>query len=602
MIVDFMRKESAENILYRAFDFLCKSILPRQQILEYFSKQKMNPINDPYFLNFERPIDAREIPARFTFPFYYTPHHLAEEASRYLMSALENGHITPHNFGLHPGQEKGAIGKMFGILVVQRMDGQIGYLRAFSGKINNSNQLEGFVPPIFDTRDPGGFYVQGEEELIRINEEIWAIERHPTYLQLMQKKKGQEIKEKEEIAAWRETMRLNRKIRKEEREQAKHTLSQEEYALLEQTLIKKSLQDQWELKQLQKKLAEEMLHIDNDLAPFLRKIENRKAYRKKRSNGLQQQLFEQYNFLNIEGESKNVKDIFAEKFNLSPPAGAGECATPKLLQHAFSKGYRPLCMAEFWWGASPASEVRRHKQFYPACRGKCEPILGFMLEGMETDPNPMTIPRTLAQDLKTVYEDEYIVVVDKPAEMLSVPGKHQVHDVQSILRERYPNATGPILVHRLDMSTSGLMIGGKTKEVHQNLQAQFIKRTVHKRYSALLDGKISLKKGTISLPLRVDLDNRPQQLVCYHYGKPAETCFELVEEYPDSTKVWLYPITGRTHQLRVHMAHHEGLGTPIKGDDLYGNKADRLYLHASVLEITHPINKKRIRFESVEPF
>lgn len=562
----------------------------------------MNPNYDPYFLHFYREIDVQELPSLFTFPFYYTPHKLAEEAAKQLMFELENQQITTHNFGLEPGKEKGAIGKMFGILVVQKQDGTIGYLRAFSGKINNSNQLESFVPPIFDTRDPRQFYIQGEEELMRINEEIWEIERNPKYLELLQQKKQQEQKAKELVETWRETMRVNKKSRKEARTLARYLLSEEGFSFVEKDLIKQSLQDQWLLKQLQNKLAEEIDTITNELSAFENEINKRKEFRKNRSNGLQQQLFAQYNFLNKRGDTKNVKTIFEEKNGLVPPAGAGECATPKLLQHAFSMGYRPVCMAEFWWGASPVSEVRRHKQYYPACRGKCEPILDFMLDGIAQDPNPMAISRTLAQDLKTVYEDESIVVVNKPAEMLSVPGKHQVPDVQTILQQRYPSATGPILVHRLDMSTSGLLIGGKTKEVHQNLQAQFIKRTVHKRYSALLDGIPTQKKGTIDLPLRVDLDNRPQQLVCYEHGKKAVTHFEVVEESERGTKVWLYPVTGRTHQLRVHMAHVDGLGIPIKGDDLYGKMADRLYLHAALLELTHPVTKKRMRFEAEDPF
>lgn len=564
----------------------------------------MHHPEDIHFRLFNRTIGNEELPVRFTYPFYYIPHPLAKEAAELLMNELETSNLTPHNFGLGTKFENNAdpIGKMFGVLVVKNKNGDIGYLRAFSGKINNSNQLEGFVPPIFDTRNPNLFYVQGEHELNQINEEIRQREKSPEYLQSLSWLEKIKAEAEQDISTWKAVMREHKAERRKKRDEAICNLSPEEYRQLEEQLVRQSLHDQWKLKQLQKEYREKIAEAEESVRSFELEIQQLKQLRKEKSAALQQKLFEQYNFINQYGETKNVKHIFEAKNLPNPPSGAGECATTKLIQYAFLKGYQPLCMAEFWWGISPESEILRHKQFYPACRGKCEPILEHMLKGIETDPNPMAISRSLSEDLETLYEDEHIIVVNKPAEMLSVPGKYGLPNVQSILQEKFPHATGPILVHRLDMSTSGILIGGKTKEVHQYLQAQFIKRTVKKRYTALLEGIPKEKNGIIKLPLRVDLDNRPHQIVCFQYGKAAETHYEVIETYTDSCKVWLYPITGRTHQLRVHMAHHLGLGIPIKGDDLYGNMADRLYLHAGYLEIKHPVTKERMRFIAPDPF
>jgi tRNA pseudouridine32 synthase/23S rRNA pseudouridine746 synthase len=259
-------------------------------------------------------------------------------------------------------------------------------------------------------------------------------------------------------------------------------------------------------------------------------------------------------------------------------------------------------MAEFWWGASPVSEVRKHKQFYPACKGKCEPILNHMLIGLNVDDNPMLINPAENKDLPIVYEDDSIIIVNKPAEFLSVPGKNISDSVYTRIKAKYPEATGPLIVHRLDMSTSGILILAKTLEAYHHLQKQFLKRQVKKRYVALLNGVIEEKNGTIELPLRVDLDDRPRQIVCFEHGKHAKTEFEVIEINENQTKVYFYPITGRTHQLRVHASHKNGLNTPIKGDDLYGTKDTRLHLHAESITFRHPKSKEIITFQVKEEF
>ncbi len=340
------------------------------------------------------------------------------------------------------------------------------------------------------------------------------------------------------------------------------------------------------------------------LAPDDSRREALKEERKRRSVELQQWIFRRFRVRNAEGGEEDLYRLFTETAQRNPPAGSGECAAPKLLQYAYRNGLHPVAMAEFWWGDSPKGEIRRHGHYYPACRHKCEPILRFMLRGLEVEPNPLLTSVTDPDRLTTVYEDSHLLVVNKPAGMLSVPGKTGQASVFSILRERYPEATGPLLVHRLDMDTSGLLLAAKAKDVHAALQEQFEGRTVKKRYTALLDGLVEEResKGFIRLPLRPDYDNRPLQLVDFELGKPAVTRYEVLSEAAGRTRVAFWPQTGRTHQLRVHAAHPDGLDRPILGDPLYGQAADRLYLHAEELEFRHPIDGKWLKIKAEAAF
>ena len=328
------------------------------------------------------------------------------------------------------------------------------------------------------------------------------------------------------------------------------------------------------------------------------KINQLKEERKTRSIALQQWIFQQFRLRNALGEEQDINRIFERLAHRIPPAGTGECAAPKLLQYAYLQGLQPLAMAEFWWGDSPKGEIRRHGHYYPSCRHKCEPILNFMLQGLDVEPNPLLVSNTDVNQLETVYEDDYLLVVNKPAGMLSVPGKTGQASVLTILQERYPDATGPILVHRLDMATSGLLLAAKDKDTHAELQKQFEGRSVKKRYTALLEGIPSVElKGFIRLPMRPDFDNRPLQMVDFEFGKPAVTRYEILENIDNRTRIAFWPETGRTHQLRVHAAHPDGLNCPIVGDPLYGQPAERLYLHAEGLEFRHPKTGKRLHIQ-----
>lgn len=553
------------------------------------------------FIPFQQKVDHIALPERFTFPFYYEPNELSEIAAKQLQEyiAVQN---WDHNFGLHPEQEGMVIGKMFGVLVVQSADGELGYLAAFSGKLAGENHHPLFVPPVFDMLPKDSFFRLEEKELNRLNEEIERLEKSEVLHHAAYDLEEATSQSEKELAEHRKLIKEGKKVRKQRREEAKTSLNAENYALFEAELVKLSLDDQFKYKRLVKYWRKELAQIQGRFDELTLQIKFLKEERKTRSAALQKRLFDEYKFLNAERDWKSLWSIFSATDQQTPPAGAGECAAPKLLQYAYQNGLKPIAMAEFWWGASPKSEVRKHQQFYPACRGKCEPILGHMLKGLDVDPNPMLLNPAEGKELEIIYEDEYLLAVNKPAEFLSVPGKTIVDSVYTRVNTLYPESTGPLIVHRLDMSTSGILILAKTKEMHKSLQRQFLKRTVKKRYVALLDGELNESRGEIELPLRVDLDNRPHQLVCYEHGKAAKTIWELIEVKEGKSRVYFYPITGRTHQLRVHAAHHLGLNSPIVGDDLYGTVSDRLHLNAERIEFTHPVTKELIILEAPAPF
>ena len=344
---------------------------------------------------------------------------------------------------------------------------------------------------------------------------------------------------------------------------------------------------------------------------------------KKQSQDLQLWLFHQYQLLNARGEKRDLVQLWQEYYSRPklqrkyplPPGGTGDCCAPKLLQYAYQQGLKPVCMAEFWWGATTKTELRHHLNYYPACRGKCKPILTWMLQGLDVDPDPESLGFQ-RMELKTVYEDDWLLVVDKPSGMLSMPGRIEDYSVATVMQQRYP---GSLIAHRLDMGTSGLLIVAKSLEVYRPLQEQFVKHQVRKKYLALLEEPHTtelstvtsqLSQGTISLPLRPDPMNRPRQMVDMEHGKRAVTDYEFLSDIPLSREgsgeglslVALYPQTGRTHQLRIHCAHPDGLGRPIVGDELYGTKGERLMLHAAEIWFRHPVTGEEMHLVSPPPF
>lgn len=554
------------------------------------------------FTDFSQDISGVDLPDKFTFPFYYEPHPLARLAASELKNYLRNQKDFDHNFGFEEEGSGLAIGKMFGVLVVKNRSGRIGYLRAFSGKLANKNHHRGFVPPVFDMLINGGFFRKGEEVLNRINEKIDLLEKENDYLASMKNLADLKLKVEGVIAKGREKIKAGKRSRKAIRSEAKMTMKASDFQVLEARLRAESIRNNYEFRDLCKHWKAALEKAEDLANNFQKPIDLLKKERREGSSSLQKQLFRQYTFLNAQKEEKSLLDIFERSTIKVPPAGAGECAAPKLLQYAFSNHLKPLALAEFWWGKSPSAEVRKSGFFYPACRGKCEPILGHMLSKTETDPNPMLENPGIGKVIKVVFEDDDLAIIVKPAEFLSVPGKNISDSVYIRVREKFPSACGPLIVHRLDMSTSGLMVIAKTPQAYKFIQEQFIKRRVEKTYVAILEGLIEKSQGMIDLPLRVDLNDRPRQLVCYDYGKPAQTKYVVIATTGNETRIRFYPITGRTHQLRVHAAHVNGLGMPIKGDDLYGKKGKRLHLHAEKITFAHPRTREKITFTNQAPF
>jgi tRNA pseudouridine32 synthase/23S rRNA pseudouridine746 synthase len=552
---------------------------------------------------FKTDISSLGLPEKFTFPFYYTPHPLAVTAAEQLMHYLETQQDFVHNFGMKQDGDNGLeIGKMFGVLVVKDKEGQLGYIAAFSGKLADSNTHAYFVPPVYDLLDENDFFIPEIKKLNAINDEVERLEQDPELERLRQQKADVIAACEKKMAGFKQYCDKQKELRQKVRDSFEPYKDDANYALWFDYLNKQSARDNYEVKQLQKIIKEETAAADAALAEYEDKLNDLKQQRKEMSAALQDRIFQQYTFLNRDKVHKSLYEIFNHDLGIQPLAGAGECAAPKLFQYAFMHDLEPVCMAEFWWGKSPKSEIRKHKHYYPACRGKCEPILKHMLAGINMDEDVLRIMTPMDCNVEIVYEDEYLAVVNKPHGFLSVPGKFMEDSVYKRMFQKYPQATGPLIVHRLDMATSGLMLIAKDKYTHELLQRQFIKKTIQKRYEAILEGELPTDSGSVNLPLRLDLDDRPRQLVCYEYGKNAFTKYEVVARVNGKTRVNLWPITGRTHQLRVHMSHPEGLNTPILGDEFYGKKADRLYLHAAELTFIHPNTRETMTVYCPAPF
>ena len=538
---------------------------------------------------FTTPITDIPLPERFTYPFCYTPHPLCILAAKEVQSYLTRQ--TAWKDELRQG-------KMFGVLIVQTEHGETGYLAAFSGILAGKNLHPFFVPPVYDLLQPQGFFKIEEENISSINRNIRQLENDKAYAALSAEL-ARTIQSAENILATAKAQLKEAKTAREQRRKEKELNAQEEAELIRESQFQKA-----EYKRLERSWKARITTLQTQTEDWERRISALKSERKTRSAALQQKLFEQFGMLNYRGEVKNLCEIFGQTVHKTPPAGAGECAAPKLLQQAYLHGWKPIAMAEFWWGDSPKTEIRHHGHYYPACKGKCEPILQHMLQGLQVEENPMLKRMQVpSQNLEIVYEDPWLSVINKPAGMLSVPGKEDAVSVYSLMREQYPEADGPLTVHRLDMATSGLMLIAKTKRVHQNLQAQYKNRLVRKRYVALLEGIVPKDKGTVDLPLCLNPLDRPRQMVHTEHGKPAITDYQVLERLDGKrTRIAFYPRTGRTHQLRIHAAHPLGLHCPIIGDELYGEKADRLYLHAEYLEFTHPITGETVRITKEAEF
>lgn len=561
-----------------------------------------------------------DFPEKMNNPFDYEPHPLCIQICKELQTYLENK---------KEWREEIDRGKMFGVLIVEKPSDihegrQLGYLAAYSGQIGGRSDWDDFVPAVFDYLQPDGYFKTHEAEITHINESILRLEKDERMQKAQTLIADLLAQRQQAIAAFQEKMKEKKAQRDLRRKQG--NLSAEE----EQAMTKESQFMKAELRRLKKSLAEKTT-LETKYEDYQNNISRLKQLRKQLSDALQQWLFAQFRMLNAEGEEKDLLEIFRDTAledqpNLSllskraalkmvPPAGSGECCEPKLLQYAFRHHLKPLQMAMFWWGESPKEEIRHHLQFYPACNGKCKPILRWMLPEVNTMLKHASQPLTL----ETLYEDRELAVICKPAGMLSVPGKEAgVTSVYSIMRRKYPEATGPLIVHRLDMATSGLMVIAKTEFAYHRLQEQFASHQIQKKYVAIVcakEGSIQ-PEGILSLPLMPDYLDRPRQIVNHEQGKEAITEYKILGNAGNDAfgnkenagnnqhlRLALYPQTGRTHQLRVHCAHREGLNAPILGDPLYGcEKAPRLYLHAESIRFTHPLSGKEIFIERKADF
>lgn len=564
----------------------------------------------------------------------YEPHPLCIQACREVQEMLARR---------EDWQEEIARGKMFGVLIVENVktDTDVpkwGYLAAYSGQIGGRSDWEDFVPAVFDYLQPDGYFKTHEAEISRINQSISHLEKDERMKEARTLIRQLQEERKLTIAAYQEKMK-EAKAKRDSRREAGNLSEAEEAEMIRESQFMKA-----ELRRLKKSLSEKT-GLETEFEDYQENILRLKQLRKQLSDALQQWLFSQFRMLNQEGESKDLLEIFRDEalkeypqaaiatsriaaLKMVPPAGSGECCEPKLLQYAYQHGYKPLQMAMFWWGESPKEEIRHHLQFYPACNGKCKPILHWMLppsvfespasaeNGIGGQKGPfLKQVEILYEQVETLYEDCELTVIHKPAGLLSVPGKDAAQpSVYALMRRKYPEATGPLIVHRLDMATSGLMIIAKTEFAYHRLQKEFLNHRVQKKYIAIISEKeISGKdipekeipeKGIISLPLLPDYLNRPRQIVNHEQGKEAITEYEILERIDGShLRIALYPKTGRTHQLRVHCAHQEGLNAPILGDPLYGNeKAARLHLHAEEITFEHPLTGKKITIKRKADF
>lgn len=559
--------------------------------------------NPDCFIHFLEPVEGIELPSWFTFPFYYDPHPLALVAVAELQEFLEKSAPSyGWEFGLGDQENPLSRGRMFGVLVVQKKDKTLGYLAAFSGNTSIPDKGFPFVPSINDFWDADGFYQQGVREYDLMSAELEALENGADFLQLKSYFKEQSEKAELELSNLLTAQKTAKKARDLKRKEAESKLSPKDFEVLNASLNKESIDLSYHFKRTKKDWNERLEKISKAIKEKEEQIDNLKDQRKLLSRELQQKIYSGFQFLNQAGERKGLAEIFSDTALKQPPSGAGECAAPRLLQYAFQYNLKPIALAEFWWGMSSKSEIRHHKQYYPACIGKCQPILNHMLDGMELDPSPLEMQSAGDKTVEIVYEDDFIIVVNKPSGLLSVPGRTISDSVLSRMQAHYKGAIKPMVVHRLDMDTSGLLLLAKNPEIYKTLQKQFIKRTVKKRYLALLEGNVNDDEGKIELPLAGDYLNRPNQIVCFEEGKPAMTFWRVLKRIEKRTLIHFYPHTGRTHQLRVHAAHSMGLNAPIVGDDLYGSKDKRLCLHAEWIELEHPVERKRISFECKAEF
>lgn len=552
----------------------------------------MSTKSDELVTWFPTPPQSDDIPAVMPSPFANLPHPLAEQACRMLMQDLGMQKFTLRDFSHH--------GKMFGVLVVRNKDGRIGYLSGFSGMINGLWQLPGFVPQLFELAEHESYLSAGNDQLAALTEQIDQLESCEQRSNLRQDIATLQQQRDLALAALKQRHREAKAARKQQRLDLLAECDADAQQRQMRALALASQHHKREFTNASLAWQEKLQLVQLQLDEIDQQISETRFQRSEKSRQLHNILFATYQLSNFAGETQPITDFF----DGLPPAGSGDCAGPKLVHYARKHHLQPIALGEFWWGASPSTGIRHHAHFYPACRGKCRKILPFMLRGLAVEAEPDFAEQIDASEPKIVYEDESLLVVNKPSGLMSAPGKLVQDSVYTRLLQRYPNNPELRLVHRLDMATSGLLLVAKNLLANKFLQRQFIQRSVEKRYEAILSGKLppDQLEGEINLPLIVDLDDTPRQMVSLEYGKAATTRWQVLGYEGETTRVWFYPLTGRTHQLRIHASHKDGLNAAIVGDALYGRSGDRLMLHAQRLCFNHPVTRQPMAFEAPVPF
>jgi tRNA pseudouridine32 synthase / 23S rRNA pseudouridine746 synthase len=482
------------------------------------------------------------------------------------------------------GQE----GKMYGILLVQLPSGELRVLKAFSGLLNGEARVEGWVPPI-----------AGREQV--------ALEEARTLAQLEQVKQAlitlQHLPERQQYSTLMQEFGAQLQLRSRYYQQRKQQ-RQEQRQVLRATLTGEALETALEQLNIQsqrdgmeqKRWKQQQELVLQPLRQLIHQADARiqalKQERKALSQRLQAQLHRAYCLTNFAGETLSLEQVVQGGM----PTGTGDCCAPKLLHYAATHQLQPIALAEFWYGPASFNGDKRTGVFYGACADRCQPLMGFLLSGAVAQSN---LAQPADRSLTILYEDEWLMAIDKPAGLLSVPGRYADRQDSALSRLRQLDANlRP--VHRLDQATSGILLFARDAATQRDLSQQFQQRRVNKVYEAVLSGRLTRDRGVIELPLWGDPADRPRQQVHWQYGKPSLTQFRVLGRSADRTYIELRPVTGRTHQLRVHAADAQGLGLPIWGDRLYGctAAADRLHLHARQLQFDHPYLNQTLQLQA----
>ncbi|MTJ09512.1 RluA family pseudouridine synthase [Anabaena sp. UHCC 0204] len=484
---------------------------------------------------------------------------------------------------IEQNQLYGSEGKMYGILLVELPNGEQRVIKAFSGLLNGNSIVEGWVSPISGREEVALLENQTLAELEAIKQQIISLQQVP--------ERGEYQTLYAEYTLQLQAIKLqhdhSKLLREEQRRQFDQNLTEESLKIALATLEAESRQQGIERRNIKRRQNEIIQPLQEIITAADQKITKLKQQRKQLSRQLQTQMHAAYSLTNFYGKSRSLQQLLPK----GTPTGTGECCAPKLLHYAATHGLKPLAMAEFWWGDSTI-ENKVKGEFYGACLERCQPLMGFLLSGLKS------------HKVEIIYEDEWLIAVNKSPGLLSVPGRYFHNQDSVISRLRYLYNQELIAIHRLDQDTSGILLIAKDLFTYSQLSQQFQKRQVHKVYEAIIAGSLNITEGEINLPLWGNPDNRPYQQVDLERGKPSLTHFRVMDREGNFTRVEFTPLTGRTHQLRVHAADRRGLGMKILGDKLYGCHAEtsRLYLHARELSFQHPHVEKILHLQVKTPF